>query len=238
MIRLFDSQRKGVPARERRCGRGAIFVALALFFAAGTFCATRFFSGNADAGTASSDCIVDDAKILRALTCEIAVREGDLIMRHGNGLWSDFIRERNLSDKRFSHIGILVRDGGNAEAEFFVIHADCNAAGAGAVRKEPLADFLREAKRVGVFRPCGNVPAGTAAKAAETFLGRPFDRAFNLENADELYCTELIFRAFHEADPNFTAKTITLAGREIVPADAFIAPELADELFDSAANSD
>ncbi len=236
MFRLFDSQRKGVPARERRCGRGAIFVALALFFAVGTLCAVRFFSENADTGTSPSDC-VDDAKILRALTCEIAVREGDLIMRHGNGLWSDFIRERNLSDKRFSHVGIIVR-GGNAEAEFFVIHADCDAAGAGAVRKEPLADFLREAKRIGVFRPRGNVSAGAAAKAAETFLGRPFDRAFNLENDDELYCTELIFRAFREADPNFTAKTITLAGREIVPADAFIAPELADELFDSAANSD
>lgn len=124
---------------------------------------------------------------------------------------------------------------------FFVVHADSDAVGAGAVRKDPLADFLRPARRIGVFCPHGNDSAGTPpprAKAAETFLGRPFDRAFDLENADELYCTELIFRAFREAESKFSAKTFTLAGRKIIPADAFIAPELADELFDSAAISE
>ena len=36
-----------------------------------------------------------------------AVRNGDVILRSGTGLWSDLFRSRNARDKRFSHVGVV-----------------------------------------------------------------------------------------------------------------------------------
>lgn len=218
---------KRVPARKLRI----VFVVSATIAAAGTFVAAGFFR-SADAGNAPA--AIDAGKTLSALTRKVGVREGDLILRHGNGLWSNFIRDSNLSDKRFSHVGVVVR---GVEGEFFVVHADCDAAGLGEVRREPLANFLREARRVGVLRPRAGVPAARV-RAAESFVGRPFDRNFDLADDSELYCTELVLRAVRDADPGFSARTFGLAGREIVPADAFSDPAFAEELFDSGAEED
>ena len=213
---------KRIPARKVRIP----FVVFAIAVAAGTFVASRLFCGNTDENAPTA---IDVGKTLFALTHEIGVREGDLILRHGNGFWSNFIRERNLSDSRFSHIGVVARGDGES---FFVVHADCDAAGMGEVRREPLADFLREARRVGVLRPRAGVPA-ERVRAAETFVGRPFDRAFDLDDDSALYCTELVLRAVRAAEPEFSVRTVELAGRKIVPADAFSGAEFAEELFDS-----
>lgn len=228
-----------VSVPEKRVGvRRRAFFALAagtvFLLLAGV--AAFVFRRNAEDGDGGN--AFDAEKTRRALISEAGIRHGDLILRHGNGLWSDFIRRRNPTDDRFSHIGILVR-GGNGGEDFSVIHADCNAAGQGSVRKEPLAAFLREASRVGIFRPRGNVGGGAEARVrrAEAFLGLPFDWKFDLDDASALYCTELVWRAVSDgnAPPDFSAGTVEAGGRKILTVEAFVAPEFAEELFDSAA---
>lgn len=157
-----------------------------------------------------------------------SLRNGDFILRHGNSIWSDSIRENNLVDKRFSHIGILVKEG----ETFFVIHADCDAAGNGRTGKVSLENFLSDARRIGVFRP--NLPdADLCAETAQGFVGLPFDRNFNHDDTRELYCSELVFHAIRASIPQFCPETFELCGQKIIPVDAFVRPEIAVEIFDS-----
>lgn len=189
------------------------------------FVAYFFFRGNGDSGHAETD----TREVLVCLN-KIGLRDGDLILRHGTGFWSELIREKNLSDKRFSHVGVLTEEAGT----FFVIHADCDAAGNGCVKKERLNDFLKNARRIGLFRlKAGN--AVSCAGTAKEFVGLPFDRDFNLSNTDELYCTELAFRAVGRIFPDFSPETIELCGKAIIPVAAVVPAELACELFDSGA---
>lgn len=170
-------------------------------------------------------------------------RAGDFRVRRGNGLWSDFIRRKNPTDDRFSHIGILARgdDGNGGEGEFFVIHADCNAAGQGSVRKEPLEAFLSDASRVGVFRPRdgGNAnPPDARVRRAEKFLGLPFDWKFDLDDASALYCTELVRLALGDGNAparGVPAGMLEVGGRKILSVEAFTTAEISEELFDSGA---
>lgn len=206
-----------------------IFALGAAAILAGT-CVAPFFCGNA---AAARDCGGFGEGTRRALVEEIGVRAGDLVLRRGNGLWSDFICGKNPRDGRFSHIGILAGEG----ADFFVVHADCNSAGQGSVRKEPLADFLRESRRVGVFR-LRERDGADCARRAEAFLGLPFDWKFDLDDAGAIYCTELIFRAVSGAagtarETDFAAGTIDVGGRRILSVDAFTSAEVAEQLFDS-----
>lgn len=200
----------------------ALSLIVSLFCLSALFC---FFpeSGNAN----SSESASDTQKVLLALE-EIPLRNGDLILRHGNGIWSNFIREKNFSDKRFSHIGILVKEDGS----FFVIHADSDGAGNGVVAREPLKDFVAGARRIGIFR-LKKACADSVAEAAKTFVGLPFDRNFNLSDASKLYCSELVWRAMKSAFPNFEPKTFELCGQKIISIDALVPAEYAVELFDS-----
>ena len=72
----------------------------------------------------------------------------------------------------------------------------------GEVRAEPLTDFLSDVDQAGVYRL--NLDAGQraqliayaeAAAAAHT----PFDRGYSIDSENNLYCTELVWRAMSSA---------------------------------------
>lgn len=182
-----------------------------------------------DENTDASNHSINTSEILHSLS-KIPLKSGDLILRHGNGIWSNLIREKNFSDKRFSHIGILVKENGN----LFVVHADCDAVGNGSVRKDYLEDFLKNTHRIGIFR-LKTADADMAVKIATSFVGVAFDRKFKLNDSSELYCSELIYLAMKNTFPRFTPKTIELCGQKIIPVDALISAEYTVELFDSGA---
>lgn len=123
--------------------------------------------------------------------------DGDLVLRHAAGRWSNYFRDSSPVERRFSHIGIVVRevDGWN------VIHADASdRTGVGCVRREPLDVFLREAVDWAVFRVSASEEQRTAiAGEARAFLGVPFDAEFNPDDASRVYCTELVYHTFRSA---------------------------------------
>ncbi len=65
------------------------------------------------------------------------IHTGDIVLRRGKGLISDKFRRMSLSDKSFSHSGIIVKDGDT----FYVYHMYQDMANPG-LKKEILCEFV------------------------------------------------------------------------------------------------
>ena len=111
---------------------------------------------------------------------EPLLKHGDIILRSGIGLWSDFFRSRNLRDKRFSH------------GDDFTGH--------GTVFADTLANFVGQSTAVGIGRLRVADPESFVRNARKC-LGRPFDWKFDTEESTAIYCTELVDLALRETDP-------------------------------------
>lgn len=135
------------------------------------------------------------------------LREGDLVVRYTDSLLSRTAVTFSSEDRRFSHVGILWR---NPSGRWFVIHALPRKDGLPEVFAETLEDFLKPAVRHGYFRwKKSTEEAQQLAIQAVTMTEQPtlpFDRSFDLERTDAVYCTELIWRIAKE-----------VWGRDIVP---------------------
>ena len=77
------------------------------------------------------------------------LRHGDIVMRSGIGLWSDWFREYNQYDKRFSHVGIAIAYDG----KFFVLHSEGDdISGNGHVHLDTVEDFIGASAKIGIGR--------------------------------------------------------------------------------------
>jgi len=128
---------------------------------------------------------------------EEVLEEGDIILRYGNGLWSQVFRDISGRDKRFSHAGIVVR----GVRGVCVVHASAaDLTGVGNVSCEPVEDFLSSSADHAVYRLAIPWPVKQRiAVNARKYLGVPFDSAFDLSDTGRLYCTELVMQAVNQA---------------------------------------
>jgi len=145
------------------------------------------------------------------------LQPGDIVCRYGEGIWSEFFRNSSTRDKRFSHVGILAFDAG----EPFVIHASADdRSGIGEVREEPLSEFLAGARDVAIYRLGGEEGIGKRiAENARSYLGVPFDPAFDLASDERIYCSELVRLSVNAAAGEAIVTTSLMHGREIVAID-------------------
>lgn len=129
------------------------------------------------------------------------LRNGDLIFRSGTSQDSRLVR---LFDREsvYSHIGLLdVR-----QATPYVVHIEPGSGdGDSLVRREMLETFLAP-ERASSFAVLHVIPPddrrGVAAlEAALRYQsqGVVFDKHYDLQTADEMYCSELVWRAYVEA---------------------------------------
>ena len=126
------------------------------------------------------------------------LRNGDVILRNGVGIWSDSIRSFNQYDKRFSHVGIVWI---KPDGDISVIHSDTDdISGNGKVAAVSLEKFVFESTCIGVLRLRDGDPEKFVASAGK-YLGRPFDYKFNSDDDSAIYCTELIVLALRETLP-------------------------------------
>lgn len=133
------------------------------------------------------------------------LQDGDIIFRRGISFVSNLVLE-NDSESPYSHVGIV----SFFNNELFVIHAvpDESENGIDYVRKDPLNLFLRtdRASAFAVIR-YNNI---TAAKKASAYSKKCydskilFDDEFSLQDSSKLYCTELVWLAFKNANVNLT----------------------------------
>lgn len=164
-----------------------------------------------------------------ALLQDVALQSGDVVLRHGNGLWSDLFARLNSRDTRFSHAGVVVHDG----LTWYVVHAEADNLGRnGTVRMDEWAVFAEHAQQLALLRVSDS---GAAARTAEAALAMhrealPFDFSFDLTRLDAVYCSELVWRALSQAlqrDP--LPEKPTLHGRAAVLVENLLLdlPELA-----------
>lgn len=160
-----------------------------------------------------------------------SMHEGDLVFRRGCGITS-YAVVRSDPGGRYSHIGVVARDGG----EMVVVHSVPGEAGEdGApdrVKVEAVASFFAPDKaREGALLhfTCDSTVARRAARLALEIAARgvEFDHDYDLGDTCRLYCTELVHHVYsrcgidvtegrrtHLALPGFT-------GDYIMPSDIY-----------------
>ena len=128
----------------------------------------------------------------------VAIQDGDLACRMGDGYFSEFFRRANGEHSRFSHIGIVCKE----ESGCFVIHSEASEfTGIGFVRKDSLAYFLEGAYDWEIY-PVGDTALGKIAVThANGYYEKkiPFDLDFDLATDSAYYCTELVAVCFDRA---------------------------------------
>lgn len=158
------------------------------------------------------------------------VQEGDLVFRYGHGLWSSYFRDISQTDKRFSHVGIVVaRDTGLA-----VVHACADDfTGVCSVRRDSLASFTADYDDVAVFRiHCDPNQRNKISKLALSYVGTPFDLRFDLSTDDAVYCSQLVRLVVNGALGKNVIGTTTIRGREIVALDDCYLGTWATKIYD------
>lgn len=117
------------------------------------------------------------------------LRDGDIILHRGHSSQANAIIE--ATDSRYTHVGLIdVTDSG-----IQVIEA------VGPVQRTKLADFVaRSIGKTTVLRHAGvdETKGRAIVKAAEAYLGRPYDPYF-LMGTGRIYCSELIWLAYKDA---------------------------------------
>jgi hypothetical protein len=120
-----------------------------------------------------------------------SIHTGDIVLRRGKGLISDKFRRMSLVDKRFSHSGIIVKEG----SELFVYHMYQDMAHPG-LKKEKLNDFIDPQVSAGAAFYRYNINQEQSKELAKNILQDysnhcTFDDKFELGN-NAYYCTEWI----------------------------------------------
>lgn len=153
-------------------------------------------------------------------------QSGDLVFRQG----VDAVSVAVLATKplsQYSHIGLIMLKG----KQVLVIHAAPaeDKLEVDGVKIETLALFSQSnrATHIAVMRVSNDRAIGKlATKNALKYLGRPFDTAFNLQNEDSIYCTELVARAYLPLQINLIVKLQKInlpfvKGNYLIPQDVF-----------------
>jgi hypothetical protein len=157
------------------------------------------------------------------------VKEGDIICRLGDRLWSRFFRDLSLTDKRYSHIGIVhINDG-----VITVINAEGGTEHErDFVNESTLSDFLNVAMTAGIYR-IKNTEGDKISALAREYIGTPFDWQFDMHDESKLYCTELLYVVLKRLLPDLklSAVYIKALGREIILPEAISGSEYFSEVY-------
>jgi uncharacterized protein YycO len=143
--------------------------------------------------------------------------DGDIICRLGDRIWSIYFKELSPNDKRFSHLGIA-RIRNNIVS---VINAEGLAnEGKDFVNEVPLKDFLKNAQSIGIYR-LRTIEGETISDTALEYIGRPFDWQFDMEEDNNLYCSELLFVILKRLDASIVLNKVFIKeiGKNIIPLD-------------------
>jgi hypothetical protein len=127
--------------------------------------------------------------------------EGDLAFRCGRGVFSRAVTAAG-SEGIYSHIGLLVNDGGTWKVVHAVPRERESAGDFDRVKAEPVETFFRSDRACsGALVHTGLADSAKVGKMKSAALqyardSVPFDHDFSLEDSTRLYCTELVWRLY------------------------------------------
>lgn len=124
-------------------------------------------------------------------------REGDLVLRSGYGVESRAVMTQGSS--HYSHVGLLHYD--SLKDEWMVVHAVPGEEEPEYIKAEPLSLFFspdRSRRGAWLRVDCNEETASKAVQYALDKVAQQvlFDNDYSLADTTQLYCTELVWRAF------------------------------------------
>jgi len=130
-----------------------------------------------------------------------SLKSGDLILRHGRGIISDAFMQLSIKDKKYSHSGIIHKEG----KKIFVYHAIGGEDNPNSkLRKDLLIDFCnpRYVHSFAIYRfDLNETKEKILDSLATTFYesGIVFDLKFDLSTDTAMYCTEFVYKLLQRA---------------------------------------
>lgn len=130
----------------------------------------------------------------------ILFRSGDVLFLRGNGLLTQAVLAVDDASA-YSHVGLVHQVGSTS----LLVHASPgdSLAETTRIRVEPIERVFAESRAAVLYRPRPPFReiGARAAAIAHRYVdeGRTFDAGFCLDTERELYCTELVWRAYREA---------------------------------------
>ena len=158
---------------------------------------------------------------------EARFTSGDLVFRRGRSLVSRVVLAVD-GGSEYSHVGLVSVIGG----QVWVLHAvpPEEPERKGGVLAEPLSAFLApdKATAAGLYRPRDAGAAAVAEGAAWRFVRArvPFDSAFDLATSNEMYCTEMVWRAYREAGIDLAPPDPGRKEKYLLPSRLLRSPDL------------
>lgn len=165
------------------------------------------------------------------------LQTGDLVVLQGRSFFSDQLRKFNTRDQRYSHCGWLVKE----EGQTFVYHlqGDGNRQ-AQPIQKEPLDHFIspQESLAFGIYRyQMDSTQRWTATSQIKEWqqAGITFDYAFDITTDQQMYCSELIFKAMKSLDlDRLMVNLANVKGKTYIPIDNLYFNPTTTKIFDYA----
>jgi hypothetical protein len=146
------------------------------------------------------------------------LQDGDIILRMSDGQWSSIFSDYSLTDKRFSHLGIVrMRDDNIIMINSVGSIANKNMG----VSELSLEYFLKVAKSIAIYR-IKSADSTVISDTAVKYIGCPFDFDFDLNDDSKIYCTELLYVALKAAKSEQLLKTryVEDLGKEVIPLES------------------
>jgi len=130
------------------------------------------------------------------------IRNGDIILRYGHGLVSDYIVNKFEEPFTISHCGIIRKKGDKLE----VIHSESSSfltkEGIQAQDFDSFTDAGHKNSIIIVrYNQCKPEEFIKITEAAQYYLNKkvPFDYAFNPDDTTTMFCSEIIWHVFKDA---------------------------------------
>jgi hypothetical protein len=158
-----------------------------------------------------------------------------LILRLGDGYFSNIFRRVSSEEKRYSHSGILHR----VDDRYKVYHIEANEfTGKGIVKDEPLESFIGHSREWALYAIISPDPMkAEIVRQARIFYesGIPFDLDFDLASDDKLYCSELVAKSINNAfGEELITPNLQIAGHFFYGLDDIYRHDLFQCLYDSS----
>jgi len=144
----------------------------------------------------------------KSITCILSadekklIRNGDIILRYGHGLVSDYIVNKFEEPYAISHCGIICKNHNNLK----VIHSESSSfLSEEGIQVQELDSFTDAGHKNSIiivrYNRCKPEEFNKITKAAQYYLDKkiPFDYAFNPNDTTTMFCSEIIWHVFKDA---------------------------------------
>lgn len=145
------------------------------------------------------------------------VMDGDLIFRSGSGLISEIAKNASNDEKRFSHVGIVVKKGGGINVIHSIEDSERKIDG---VVLEGINDYLNDIADWAIYRvQVEPMLRDRIGEIAFSMLSHNilFDYELDLTTTDRQYCTEFVSNVVNQAvDGQLIIPNSKIFGKKII----------------------